>query len=219
VGPGGGGGGGGGDGGGVGGGGGGGGDGRGGGGCEGGRGAGRGCGSRMAEPGSATHPSRSAAGKRPTRPRPRPHPAQVATKPLMSIPSKAGAKRSHASIFTVSPWQCPSSAPVPPPQGAPGGSGRVDSPSGRGRPTKRPSKYSHSKYSHSKHSLLSAQPLPRLLALAAVKIADFTAVDYAGTPRSSPIYALATRWCACASQDRTTTPPSRRSSPSSPPCQ
>jgi len=34
----------------------------------------------------------------------------------MSIPSKAGAKRSHASMVTVSPWQCPSSAPVPPPR-------------------------------------------------------------------------------------------------------
>ena len=63
---------------------------------------GGGCRTRMAKAGSATgqtrEPLRSRRCYRPTRPRPCAHPAQVAVKPLMSIPSKAGAKRSHASV-------------------------------------------------------------------------------------------------------------------------
>ena len=60
------------------------------------------------------------------------------------------------SMVKVPSWQCPSSAPVPL-QGAPGGSGQF------GTPRKRPV------------NTLSAQPLPRVLELAASKAADFTA--------------------------------------------
>ena len=68
---------------------------------------GGGCRTRMAQAGSTTGQTREPHSKppllaeplsRPTRPRPCAHPAQVAVKPLMSIPSKAGAKRSHASV-------------------------------------------------------------------------------------------------------------------------
>ena len=41
------------------------------------------------------------------------------------------------STVKLPPWQCPSSAPAPP-QGAPGGSGRLETPRARGRPTGRP---------------------------------------------------------------------------------
>ena len=75
----------------------------------------------------------------------------------MSIPSKAGAKRSHAQHGqSAPPWRCPSSAPVPP-QGAPGGSGRRPLSGGDAGP-------------------LGAQPLPRVLEPAASKVADCTAL-------------------------------------------
>ena len=60
------------------------------------------------------------------------------------------------------PWQCPSSAPVPP-QGAPGGYGQFGAPREEAGP-------------------LGAQLLPRVLELAASKPADFTAFDPAGAP-------------------------------------
>ena len=75
----------------------------------------------------------------------------------MSIPSKAGAKRSHAQHGqSAPPWRCPSSAPVPP-QGAPGGSGRRPLSGGDAGP-------------------LGAQPLPRVLERAASKAAHFPAL-------------------------------------------
>ena len=53
------------------------------------------------------------------------------------------------------PWQCPSSAPAGmPPQGAPGSSGWLSAPTGETGPP-------------------GAQPLPRVLELAASKTADF----------------------------------------------
>eukprot|EP00964_Phaeocystis_antarctica_P089799 scaffold57351_cov50-Phaeocystis_antarctica.AAC.5 len=56
--------------------------------------------------------------------------------------------------------KCPSSAPVPP-QGAPGGSGQLGAPRAEACP-------------------LVAQPLPRVLELAASRAADFTAFDHSG---------------------------------------
>ena len=52
---------------------------------------------------------------------------------LQPLPARAGTR----SMLNVDPWQCPSSAPAPA-QGAPGGSGRLDTPRGRGRATRRP---------------------------------------------------------------------------------
>jgi hypothetical protein len=60
----------------------------------------------------------------------------------------------------VPPWQCPSSALVPP-HGAPGSSGRLSAPKGETGP-------------------LGAQPLPRVLELAASKAADFPAFGHPG---------------------------------------
>ena len=56
-----------------------------------------------------------------------------------------------SSMVKVPPWQCPSSAPVPP-QGAPGGSGQLGTPRDEAGP-------------------LSAQPLPFVLERAASKAA------------------------------------------------
>ena len=61
-------------------------------------------------------------------------------------------------MVKVPPWQCPSSAPVPP-QGAPGGSGQLETPRREAGP-------------------LGAQPLPRVLELAASKVADSTAFGH-----------------------------------------
>ena len=72
--------------------------------------------------------------------------------------SWAGQHR-HTHALAV-PWQCPSSAPVPP-QGAPGGSGQ------RGTPRKRPSP-------------LGARLLPPVLEPAAAGAAHFTALDHVG---------------------------------------
>ena len=58
------------------------------------------------------------------------------------------------------PWQCPSSPPVPP-QGAPGGSGRVGTPRVEARP-------------------LGAPPPPRAFKRAASKVANFTAFIHPG---------------------------------------
>ena len=64
-------------------------------------------------------------------------------------------------MVKVQSGQCPSTAPVPP-QGALGGSGRLDTPRGEIPGT------------------LSAQPLPRVLELAASRAADVTAFEHAG---------------------------------------
>ena len=64
------------------------------------------------------------------------------------------------SVVKVPPWQCPISAPAPP-QGAPGSSDWPGAPRGETGP-------------------LGAQPLPRVLELAASKAAHFTAFEYPG---------------------------------------
>ena len=69
--------------------------------------------------------------------------------------------RRRASMATRPPWQCPSLAPVFS-QGALAGSGRLDTPRGRGRATGR------------------AQLLPQLFELTAYKVADATAFDHPG---------------------------------------
>ena len=70
------------------------------------------------------------------------------------------------SVVKVPPWQCPISAPAPP-QGAPGSSGWPGAPRGETGP-------------------LGAQPLPRVLELAASKAAHFTAFDHViGSTRTS----------------------------------
>ena len=58
------------------------------------------------------------------------------------------------------PWQCPTPAPAPS-RGAPGGSGRLDSPQGEARP-------------------LAAQLEPRVLKLTTSKVADLTAFEPSG---------------------------------------
>ena len=63
-------------------------------------------------------------------------------------------------MVKVPPWQCPSPAPAAP-QGAPGGFRQLGTPREGVRP-------------------LSAQPPPRVVELAASKVADFTALDHAG---------------------------------------
>ena len=66
----------------------------------------------------------------------------------------------HGSMVEVTPWQCPSSAPVPP-HGAPGGSRRL------GTPRKRPAHWALS------HCLRCSSWSPP-------KAAHFTAVDHSG---------------------------------------
>ena len=77
-------------------------------------------------------------------------------------------------MVKVTPWQCPSSAPVPP-QRAPGGSGRL------------------AQHSQGEASPLGAQALPRVLELAASKAAHFPAFDHPGGARrcrgAAPRYA------------------------------
>ena len=68
-------------------------------------------------------------------------------------------------MVKVSPWQCPSSAPVPP-QGA--------------------WRLWTARHSDSEASSLGAQPLPRMLELAASKAADSTAFDHSGA-RGQPL--------------------------------
>ena len=68
--------------------------------------------------------------------------------------------RPHHSMVKVTPWQCPRSAPAPP-HGAPGSSGWLGAPTGETGP-------------------LGAQPLPRVLELAASEAADVPASDHAG---------------------------------------
>ena len=67
-------------------------------------------------------------------------------------------------MVKVPPWQCPSSASVPP-QGAPGSSGWLGAPTGETGP-------------------LGAQPLPRVLELATSEAADFPTFDHPG--KASP---------------------------------
>ena len=64
------------------------------------------------------------------------------------------------SMLKVQSWQRPSSAPAPP-QGVPGGSGWLSTPRGEAGP-------------------LGTQPLPRMLAPAASKAADFSAFHHPG---------------------------------------
>jgi hypothetical protein len=71
----------------------------------------------------------------------------------------------HTHALAV-PWQCPSSAPVPP-QGAPGGSGRLETPRREAGP-------------------LGAPPLPQVPERAASKAAGFTAVDHSGGGTREP---------------------------------
>ena len=54
---------------------------------------------------------------------------------------------SWGSMVKVSPWQCPSSASVPP-QGAPGGSRQLNTPTQRDQPTRRPANASGARASH-----------------------------------------------------------------------
>ena len=55
---------------------------------------------------------------------------------VFRIQQKIGSERT-AAWPKCRPWQCPSSAPAPA-QGAPGGSGQLDTLRGRGRATRRP---------------------------------------------------------------------------------
>eukprot|EP00964_Phaeocystis_antarctica_P041450 scaffold23688_cov51-Phaeocystis_antarctica.AAC.4 len=83
--------------------------------------------------------------------------------------TSSSSSRGWGSTLKVPPWQCPSSAPVPP-QGAPGGSGQLST--------------SRERATHS----LGAQPPPRVLELAASKAADFTAFNHiqVGSSRALP---------------------------------
>ena len=72
-------------------------------------------------------------------PNPNPNPNQVWNTPRLARLRVLlhSALQPSPSTVKLPPWQCPSSAPAPP-QGAPGGSGRLETPRARGRATGRP---------------------------------------------------------------------------------
>ena len=88
--------------------------------------------------------------------------------------------RRRASMAQRPPWKCPSLAPVFS-QGAPAGSGRLNTPRGRCRATE------------------LAQPLPQFIESTAYKVADYTAFDHPGarTAASSGCGAATPRSPAC----------------------
>ena len=103
--------------------------------------------------------------------------------------------RRRASMAQRPPWKCPSLAPVFS-QGAPAGSGRLNTPRGRGRATQ------------------LAQPLPQLIEPTAYKVADYTAFDHPGarTAASSDCGAATPRSPACCTRQSPQAAPTARRS-------